>query len=433
MTTKKGLTPRAGVTALDRAVELTTPQSLVHIKHTISLQQYKYFLLFFDEMSIFLESGIEPDEKGFYSIRMEKISERIGYEPNKKEIWNDLVKLKNETIAVNYLMKDGQPIKYGAGYISEWAISNSFIKFKFPSFFVEVAKKFKEHRRLFLELNWEIFNSFTGKYEAILYKLCKDYEKSGGKRTPEFSIDGFKEYMGIKDGEYQEFKRLAMRVINEPIKKINESQLSDIKISAQYNTKGRKVVGLYFEIESRNQQSLPIGNDNADDPFMIARVPIPMTLQTEYLKTHTLEDAKLCIQAANEWIDGKIKAGETVVHGRAYRKALEENWKPNKKDIEAQVKVIEAKQVHVTKNEAAKEKAETQEVEEKRKRLESLENEFNSLPESEKNNIRLDFEKQLNSTLARTWSKAKAKNPTTPEEWISVKVDFFRFYGNFNK
>jgi hypothetical protein len=367
MTAKKGLMPRAGMTALDRAVELTTPQSLVHIKHTISLQQYKYFLLFFDEMSICLESEIEPDEKGFYSIRMEKITERMGYEPNKKEIWNDLVKLKNETIAVNYLMKDGQSIKYGAGYISEWGVSNSFIRFKFPSFFVEVAKKFKEHRRLFLELNWEIFNSFTGKYEAILYKLCKDYEKSGGKRTPEFSIEGFKEYMGIKDGEYQEFKRLAMRVINEPIKKINESQLSDIKITAQYNTKGRKVVGLYFEIESKNQQSLPIGNDNADDPFMIARVPIPMTLQTEYLKTHTLEDAKLCIQAANEWIDGKIKAGETVVHGRAYRKSLEENWKPNKPEIEKQIQ-----QKDLLKQEQEKQEKDKQE---KQKSQEAIENE----------------------------------------------------------
>jgi plasmid replication initiation protein len=281
---------------------------------------------------------------------------------------------------------------------------------------------------LFLELNWEIFNSFTGKYEAILYKLCKDYEKSGGKRTPEFSIEGFKEYMGIKDGEYQEFKRLAMRVINEPIKKINESQLSDIKITAQYNTKGRKVVGLYFEIESRNQQSLPIGNDNADDPFMIARVPIPMTLQTEYLKTHTLEDAKLCIQAANEWIDGKIKAGETVVHGRAYRKALEENWKPNKKDVEAQVKVIEAKQAHATKNEAAKEKAEAQEAEDKKKRFDLLASDFDSLPESDKAAIRSAFESQLNQTLAISWNKAKAKNPANPQEWISVRADFLRFY-----
>lgn len=398
MTTQKSITPRNAKTAIDRAIELATPQSLVHIKHSISLQQYKYFLLLFDEMCFLMGSGVDPDENGFYNIRMEKLADKIGYTPNKKEIWNDFVKLKNETIAVNYLMKDGQPIRYGAGYISEWGVSNSFIKFKFPSFFIEVAKKFKEQRRLFLQLNWGIFNSFSGKYEAILYKLCKDYENSGGKRTPEFSVDGFREYMGLSDSEHKEFKIMKTWCITKPLKKINESTITDIEISLKEITSGRKVVGLYFEIKSKTQQSLPIETDPIDDPFMLARVPIPMNLQADFLKVHTIEDAKLCIQAANEWIDAKVKAGETVAHGKAYRMALKENWRPNNQSIQLQEREIEAKKSAIKDKEKKKEQAEAEKKEEQMKWLGEMFSAFGALPDEEKKELRERFASGLSAT-----------------------------------
>lgn len=411
MTTTKPIIPCTGVSSLDRAVAMATPQSLVHIKHTISLQQYKYFLLFFDEMCLLMDSGIETDENGFYTIRMEKITEKIGYTPNKKELWNDLVKLKNETIAVNYLMKDGQPIKYGAGYISEWGISNSFVKFKFPTFFVEVAKKFKEQRRLFLLLNWEIFNSFTGKYEAILYKLCKDYENSGGKRTPQFTIESYKEYIGVGQDEYKVFKDLNKFCISKPIQKINESEISDIKITLQAVKTGKFITSFYFLIESKKQQVLPIENDPIDDPFMLARVPIPANLQSEFLREHTIDDAKLCIEAANEWIDAKTQAGEVVVHGKIYRMALKENWKPNKPIIQQQEKEIKDKKDAVVKEQKQKENEEEKRVKEQKEWLENTLATFNNLSEERKFEIRTAYANTLSEITRKSFEKQAEKAP----------------------
>lgn len=329
-------------TTKSNAPVLLTPQSLVHIKHTINLQQIKYFYLLFEEMRLSVEHGIEPDSEGFYSMSMARLSELIGYTPSKREVWADLEKLKNQTFAVNFLMKGGDTVKYGAGYIAEWAVSNSYIKFKFPSFFMSVAKNFIEFKRLFLQLNWEIFNSLTGKYEAIIYKLCKDYLYSGGKRTPEFTVESFRDYMGIKDDEYLDFKRLASRVIHEPIKKINNNVLSDILVSVEMVTQGRKITGLYFKAEHKTQQSLPIETMEGDSPFRFARVPIPPSLQDKYLKLHTAEEATLCIEAANMWIDEKLKAGETVNHGKAYRSALDNDWRPKAKADEEATKRIKA-------------------------------------------------------------------------------------------
>lgn len=386
---------KGGISRLDKAVEMATPQSLVHIKHSISLQQYKYFLLLFDEMCFLMDSGIEPDINGFYNMRMEKLVEKIGYKPNKKDIWDDFVMLKNETIAVNYLMKDGQPIRYGAGYISEWAISNSLIKFRFPSFFIEVAKKFKEQRRLFLQLNWDIFNSFSGKYEAILYKLCKDYENSGGKRTPEFSIEGFREYMGINDKEYPLFKDLNKFCISKPLSKINNSDISDIAITPHLVRTGKFITSIYFSIQSKTQQSLPIETAPLDDPFMLARVPIPMNVQSDFLKLHTLEDAKLCIQAANEWIDAKVKAGETVIHGKAYRMALKDNWKPNHLLLaEQEIIKQEAEAKKAEEARKAKEQEKQTELENNNKNrnlITSMRSKFELLPEEEQEKIKNEF------------------------------------------
>jgi hypothetical protein len=62
---------------------------------------------------------------------MSVIAEALGYTPNKSQLWNDMLGLKNETIAYNFLSKDGGEEKYGAGFISEWKVHSSRIEFKF--------------------------------------------------------------------------------------------------------------------------------------------------------------------------------------------------------------------------------------------------------------------------------------------------------------
>lgn len=86
---------------------LKAPQAIIHIKHKISLQQYKYWILLLQEFREQFENAVAPDEKGFYSMPMTKLADLIGYVPNKTEVWNDLLALKNETIAFNMLGKDG--------------------------------------------------------------------------------------------------------------------------------------------------------------------------------------------------------------------------------------------------------------------------------------------------------------------------------------
>lgn len=98
-----------------KPIILKTPQSIVHIKHTISLRQYKYWVLLLRFYREFFESGEEPDKKGFYSVPIAKISDYMGYEPMKTELKTDFGVLRREPIIINFLDKDGkrQYMKWG--------------------------------------------------------------------------------------------------------------------------------------------------------------------------------------------------------------------------------------------------------------------------------------------------------------------------------
>lgn len=57
-----------------RIAPLKAPQSIIHIKHRITLRQYKYWILLLQDLRNKFDSGIQPDEKGFFSMPMANLS-----------------------------------------------------------------------------------------------------------------------------------------------------------------------------------------------------------------------------------------------------------------------------------------------------------------------------------------------------------------------
>ena len=69
-----------------------TPQEIVHIQHTITVRQYKYWFLLLKTYKDLWEAGIEADEKGFYTFSLADLAQLIGYEHVKKELNAELGK-----------------------------------------------------------------------------------------------------------------------------------------------------------------------------------------------------------------------------------------------------------------------------------------------------------------------------------------------------
>jgi hypothetical protein len=305
---------------------LKAPQSVIHIKHNVSLLQYKYWVLLLKEYREQYESGEPCDENGFRYLPMAKLIDCIGYEPKKSEIWSDLLALKNETLAFNFLEKDKTPAKYGAGFISEWTITSNRIGFKLPTFLEDVMRGLDEPRSIFQLINWNIFNQFSGKYEAVLYKLCRDYIGVG--RTPYMTLQEYRDYMGLKETDYAENKELNRWVISGPIKRINESPATDILVTPEVEKKGRNLAGLYFLVEAKDKTLPPI--IEAPQPphpaFQQAKVPILPTAQQKYLALRGAEDIALCIERANAYGEKQAKDGKPPNYGALYHTAIQEGW-----------------------------------------------------------------------------------------------------------
>lgn len=288
-----------------------------------------------------LSENIAPDEDGFYSIHRDELLQRLGYLPNKNDLREDLSTLRQEPITINYLGKDGKPVTQGMGFISEWKLTSTRISFRLPSFIMNVLQGDVWAKEMFLLLNWDIFVSFTGKYEAILYKLCRDYLGVG--RTPDMSIATFRGYIGVKDTEYSEFKKLNHNVIKKSVESINNSPISDICIEPVYFKKGLKVTGLYFKVQAKeNNLVLPkdvlsatLSSDVLRYPFHESRISLTVEMQELYLNSLPQEEIVATIQRANQYADELASKGKAVRLGGIYRRAFSENWGKQKINTEA--------------------------------------------------------------------------------------------------
>lgn len=300
---------------------IKTPQELIHIKHRITLRQYKYWVLILKSYRESYEHGIEPSDGGFFYMPMQRLTHHLGYEPNKAELRADLEAIRKEAIIYNILGKDGKAAQRGSGFISEWEVSSNWIGYKLPDFLVKCVERLDLRNAIFHQLNWNIFNSFSGKYEAILYKLCKDYV--GVQRTPYMDISVFREYMGLSETEYFAFKDLNKFVISGPLKKINTSNLSDIEIEALFSKEGRRVVGVQFHVKRKHRDDFGFGDYPA---FAEARITIALAQQQKYLADWPSEEIALAIDRANAYADDQEKKGQAVNLGALYHTAITQGW-----------------------------------------------------------------------------------------------------------
>lgn len=384
-------------------IDIKAPQAIVHIKHSITLRQYKIWLVILQKYREFYEAGEAFDEDGFYRFPKYELDEITGYETNKLELRRDLIALRKEDIILSLTEKGGEKAEEFNGFISRARLTSKTIAIELPPFLKKVMEGLDQPRAMFQLLNWQIFNHFSGKYEAIIYKLCRDY--IGARNTPYLTIAEFREYMGLKKEEYPEFKNLNYFVINKPVDKINKSEVSDISVIVHLKKAGKTVTGLYFEVARKNQSSIPFPELEQNPAFRFAKVHIEVMTQIEYLALRTPQDIELCIERANEYGEGETLKGKEPNYGALYRKAISEGWHTSYVDKKAKKQAIEA---HKNKEKELEGVAAQEEVEKRAKQAEWLEStiaKFKALPEERKTELRTVYARGLAPITRKSFDK----------------------------
>lgn len=381
-----------------------TPQELVHIKHNISAVQYKYWFILIKIFQEFLSSGVEPDKDGFYSVPIAELEKMMGYDLRRKYLKDDLFALSGTAIAFNYLEKNGKEVFYGASFLPEFKVYSKTLKFILPSFIKNILIGDEEIKKMFLIMDWNIFNSFNGKYEAIIYKLCKDYIGFG--KTKYFTIEAYRDYIGLKDDEYTSTDDFTKRCLRNPVKKINENELSDIIINIVYKKQGRKLIGLHFEMEyKKDKPVLEIAPLEANTAFEKSLIPINPQKQIEYLQKYSEDQIKAII----DYVNAQKEQGKIKNLGAYYHNAFENGWGLENFEAEQKAKAEEEerKRQEKAKREAElKAKKEQEEKERKEKeRIEKAIKIFESLPKEEQKEIIDELKKSIKIHMKNYFSK----------------------------
>lgn len=404
--------------------QLKTPQSLIHVKHNMTLTQYKYWVLFLHDVKQQILDGVEPDNRGYYYISMDFVNRAMGLKASQKKsiIFEDLKRLKDITVSYNVLEKDGTKAKVGHGFISEWSVSNSRIGYVLPRVFIEAMLELDTNAKsIFQLLNWDIFNSFSGKYEAILYKLCKDYVGLG--KTPYMTIDEYRSYVGLNPSEYPEMRDLNKRCISSPIKTINESIVSDICVSVEFEKLGRKTVGLRFLVEHKQQMKLPISEEKDHLAFRFSKIIIPVEQQLSYLEKYQPEQIEAIIERANEYGEELKNQRKKVNLGAIYKKAFDENWGIEKlaEKNEKQRKIEQKQQEQI--EQERKEKAEQEKIKLQQKETDEAIFLFENLSENDKNLVLDEIETKLPEIIRKGFvSRRKSGEPVHKEKMASIHL-----------
>ena len=142
------------------------------------------------------------------------------------------------------------------------------------------------------------------------------------------------------------------RCITGPVKSINENELSDISVAVEYNRVGRKVEGLYFVAEKKQQKVISLPEFKQHPSFDLAKISISAQDQVIFLEKYTPEQIQASIERANEYCENLEKRGKYANYGGIYNKAIEENWGAQ----HAERKVLEEKQ-KINKQKLKKEQA----------------------------------------------------------------------------
>lgn len=100
----------------------------------------------------------------------------------------------------------------------------------------------------YTKINLLMQSKFKSKYSLIIYELCKDYMHID--RTPMFTLEKLKTYLGIAPHEYTIFKHFNYKVIKKSISEINK--LSDLSIAVKFDVKNGVDI-VWFEIKKKTR------------------------------------------------------------------------------------------------------------------------------------------------------------------------------------
>ena len=258
----------------------------------------------------------------------------IGKRRNRKyveEYLGDLISTRVEWNVLGKVSGEDWESEWGAtGLLASAVIKKVQGKKKiFYSYSIELRRRLY-NPRLYARISLSMQNKFSSKHALALYEICVDYfiAKKCHGQSPLILIEDYRKIMGIKEGEYKEFKFLKQWVIKKPLLEINNK--SDLLVRVTYKKEQRRIVALRIFIKPQKTNpalllNRPAAKSNNMELSQRLQKYFHLTSfqASEVLTTHKQED----ILENLKYVEKQIKGGNVKSIGAYTISAIKKDYR----------------------------------------------------------------------------------------------------------
>lgn len=217
---------------------------LVHCSSKLGLFQRKLLNCF-----LYIAKNSEQRSDGFYTISYRELLDLLNLKNNDYAyIKENITGMFKDLIELNLLGEVAPESDEKVWEIQAWfskvRSDGAIIYYQFS----DVIQSMVYNPCSYAHINLKIQQKFTSKYALFLYENCVRYKNV--KKTPRFTCDFFRKILGVKAGQYPDWKEFKRRILNPALNQINK--YSDINIDYALTRRGGVVASIQFLI-SKNK------------------------------------------------------------------------------------------------------------------------------------------------------------------------------------
>ena len=234
----------------EKKQEVIKASGSIHISHKITLMQQQLW-------NILLANAF-PDlgNKNEFSISTAELLREFPETKNTLHLKECLKELAGTVVEYNVLNKDRKEWGFFT-LLAEGNIKDGVCTYSYAPGLQEKLNK----PTIYAKINLLIQSHFSSKFSLFLYELFVDYK--GVRQTPWMELEKFRDYIGLEEGQYLQFKDLNKWAIKPALEEINTK--SDVLVKPEYKREKRKVTSLKFHIQ-----------DNPNTPANLRRPSLPL-------------------------------------------------------------------------------------------------------------------------------------------------------------
>ena len=249
--------------AIDKNTSIIQFNKLIEARYNLTIYEQRLVLI--------MISMVEPEDEDCkeYIIKISDFRDllRLKNKNIYSQVKKTLFKLRERTLLIPRRKNDVLNI----GWISsaEYISGEGIVKLSFDAKLKPYLLAFKSN---FTKQRFDEIIKFKGIYTIRIYGLLKKYEKFGVK---EFSLDDFRNILGIRNDQYILFADLKKRTMTQAQKEFSKKNkeglyISDINFDLEVRKTGKKISHLKFIIKKQQtkiikQIALPVSKALKED------------------------------------------------------------------------------------------------------------------------------------------------------------------------